>query len=560
MAGKNIVLLVLVMLIWFSSFSQSTYLPLDSKHQTFIERIEIKAQTDSTLNFSSIQPYNRQFLTDAFSKIENAKIVSIDKVDQYNLKSFMMGNKEWSSSLSALTLSKRNPLKRFYTTPVNFFETNQSDFFLAVNPILYFQYGQDKGYDKRLIVNSRGVSVRGLIGGKVGFASQITDNQERGPLFFQEKILNNGWRALPGVGFFKDFKDDVTINDYFDARGYFTFNATGYIDVQFGFDKNFIGNGYRSLFLSDWGNSYLFAKFNTRIWKFNYQNLYMELMPQFKKEGDTLLNRKYAAIHHLSINVTPRLNIGFFEGIVFSRKNHFDYAYLNPIIFYRHIEGNAGSPDNALAGLDFKWNAFKRTQFYGQFLLDEFILSKIKSEPGNWTNKFAIQLGAKYIDAFGIRHLDLQAEANRVRPFTYSHSDSVSNYTHYNQPLAHPLGANFQEFIVIANYQPYPRLNINTKFIHYYKGIDSTGTNFGGNIFKSYNSRNGDNGFMLANGNKVTCTNIIFNLSYEMKQNLFFDFGIINRNFHNTKANNTVSTTIYQAALRLNIGRREYDF
>jgi hypothetical protein len=30
--------------------------------------------------------------------------------------------------------------------------------------------------------------------------------------------------------------------------GYFTFGVTKYIDVQFGYDKNFIGNGYRSLF------------------------------------------------------------------------------------------------------------------------------------------------------------------------------------------------------------------------------------------------------------------------------------------------------------------------
>ena len=51
----------------------------------------------------------------------------------------------------------------------------------------------------------------------------------------------------------------------------------------------------------------------------------------------------------------------------------------------------------------------------------------------------ALQLGAKYVDAFGINNLDLQLEMNRVRPFTHSHNDSISNYTHYNQPLAHPL-------------------------------------------------------------------------------------------------------------------------
>lgn len=560
MFRKNIALLILLLVFSCRLFAQSTYLNLDSKLSAFIDRVEIKSQKNPILNFSSIQPFNRLFLVNAISNLDSQRQIIFDKTDQYNLKSFHMTNKEWSTSAMAQSKSRKTLIPQLYPSPVNFFEVDQKDLFLAVNPILYFQYGKESGYDTSLIINSRGVSVRGLIGSKVGFSALITDNQERGPKFFQEKIQNNGWKALPGAGFYKDFKEDVSINDYFDARGYFTFKAAKYIDVQFGFDKNFIGNGYRSLFLSDWGNSYLFTKLNTRIWKFNYQNLYMELMPQFKKSGDTLLSRKYAAMHHLSMNVTPSLNIGLFEGIVFSRRDHFDFQYLNPIIFYRHIEGNAGSPDNALAGLDFKLNAFHRAQFYGQFLLDEFILSRIKNEPSNWTNKFGIQLGAKYIDAFGIDHLDLQLEANRVRPFTYSHSDSVSNYTHYNQPLAHPLGANFQEFIGIVNYQPFPKLNINTRAVYYYKGLDTLGANFGGNIFKSYNSRNGDDGFTLANGNKATCLNVAMNVSYEIKQHLFVDLGISNRQLSLQKQNTTQSSTIYNVSMRLNIGRREYDY
>ena len=34
-------------------------------------------------------------------------------------------------------------------------------------------------------------------------------------------------------------------------------------------------------FFSDFGNNYLFLKINTRIWKINYQNIFMELNPQF---------------------------------------------------------------------------------------------------------------------------------------------------------------------------------------------------------------------------------------------------------------------------------------
>src|SRR6185369_9400836 len=135
------------------------------------------------------------------------------------------------------------------------------------------------------------------------------------------------YKSFKGTGF-----------DYFDGRGYFTFNVTKYIDVAFGYDKNFIGSGYRSLFLSDFGSPNLFLKLNTRIWKFNYQNLFMELQNADSRFGDKLLGKKYAAMHHLDVNVTKWLNIGLFEGVVFGRVNHFDFGYLNPVIFYRSIE------------------------------------------------------------------------------------------------------------------------------------------------------------------------------------------------------------------------------
>jgi len=120
----------------------------------------------------------------------------------------------------------------------------------------------------------------------------------------------NRRKAVPGQGFYKPFK--TTGYDYFDARGYFTFNVTRYIDVTFGYDKNFIGNGHRSLLLGDGSSSNLFLKMNTRIWKFNYQNLFMELHSAEIPGGDKLLPKKYAAMHHLDVAVNKWLNIGLF--------------------------------------------------------------------------------------------------------------------------------------------------------------------------------------------------------------------------------------------------------
>jgi hypothetical protein len=315
------------------------------------------------------------------------------------------------------------------------------------------------------------------------------------------------------------------------------------------------------LFLSDWGNSYLFAKINTKIWKLNYQNIFMELMPQFRKTGDSLLPRKYAAMHHLSMNVTKWLNIGLFEGVIFGRKDHFDFQYLNPIIFYRHIEGTVGSPDNAVAGIDFKANIAHRLQFYGQFLMDEFLLKEVKNNPTSWVNKFGMQAGVKYIDAFGINNLDIQLETNRVRPFTYSHNDTIANYTHYNQTLAHPLGANFQEFIGIIHYQPFPKWRFYGRAIYYKQGLDSNGVNFGGNIFRDYRTRTANDGYKVGGGRKSVCFNGVLQVSYELKENLFFDVTIQQRtNKIDDVSTGTSPSSVLTAGVRLNMFKRDYDY
>lgn len=562
-----------IFLVPFVSFGQKTYLPLGDKTYYFLDRLEIKQQKHTDKHFITTRPFNRKFLTEEVMFIDSARMgftdslgqdmfkewtdINLTSIDEYNIKSILMNNAEWVNHNHYDFSSKRPFLKTFYKTKANFYEVNQKDLFLAINPMLNLNMSFEKGNEQQLYQNSRGINIRGKIADRIGFYASIVDNQERGPSFFSQEIKN--LRAVPGYGFFKSFKKDSTAVDYFDARGYITFNAAKYIDFQIGYDKNFIGNGYRSLFLSDYGNSYLFVKLNTKIWKLNYQNLYMELMPQFIKRGDSLLDRKYAAMHHLSMNVTPWLNIGLFESVVFGRKNRFDFQYLNPIIFYRHIEGTVGSPDNAVAGLDFKANVAHRMQFYGQFLMDEFIIKNVRNKPKSWTNKFGFQLGGKYVDAFGVKNLDLQVEANRVRPFTYSHYNLVSNYTHYNQPLAHPLGANFQEFIGIARYQPAPKWYVMGRAIYYKKGLDSAGYNFGGNLFISNNDRNGDDGYALAGGLPYKVFNGILDVSYELRENLMIDFSFQQR-YHKIGNAKTASSTIVSGGIRLNMARRNYDF
>jgi hypothetical protein len=216
-----------------------------------------------------------------------------------------------------------------------------------------------------------------------------------------------------------------------------------------------------------------------------------------------------------------------------------------------------------VAGVDFKANIRRQFQVYGQFLLDDINIAELKNGSGYWANKFGIQAGVKYIDAFTIKNLDLQLEINRVRPFVYSHSDSTANYTHYNQPLAHPLGANFQEFIVIARYQPAPRWLIHAKIIAWKQGLDQPGDSYGANIFLPNNStyRLREFGYDLGDGRQSKGLYASFLLSYELRENLFIDLSLVKRKLDITTAPiTTTDATIISGGIRLNIQRRVFEF
>lgn len=555
MQFKKTLVRLLFLLVPAIAFSQTTYLPQGASENILLERLEIKAGNDSILNFSKIKPFSRRQVITRMGRMDTALLTP---VDQYQLRMAMLNNLEWATGQRSNYQSKKPAGKHFYQTSANLYEVNTQDFFLAVNPVVQYVVAKETGNDQHLFLNTRGITLRGRIAEKIGFSAYITDNQERDPLYVQE--FENERKAVPGAGFYKDFK--VAGYDYFDARGYITFGIAKVIDVAFGYDRNFIGNGHRSLFLSDFSNNALFFKLNTRVWKFNYQALFMELHSARTTGADIFIPKKYAAMHHLDLAVTRWLNVGLFEGVVFGRKDHFEFGYLNPVIFYRSIEQQNGSFDNAMLGVDVKANLAGKFQVYGQFLLDEMNLVESRRGEGWWGNKYGIQLGAKYIDAFAVPNLDIQLETNRVRPFTYSHRDSVANYTHYNQPLAHPLGANFNEVIGIARYQPAPRWGLRAKGIYYMQGKDTGSTSFGSNIFLPNVApfRTKDYGFEVGGGVKTKTALLSLLLSYELKPNLFIEASGLYRRQSSAILPSARSSSILSLGVRWNMHRREFDF
>jgi hypothetical protein len=246
--------------------------------------------------------------------------------------------------------------------------------------------------------------------------------------------------------------------------------------------------------------------------------------------------------------------------VVFTDSTSFEWSYLNPIIFYRAIEQQFGSSDNVILGVDFKWNALKGVSVYGQFVLDEFLLDNLKEGNGWWANKYGIQAGVKYFNAFGVSNLDLQAETNIVRPYTYSHNTSYGSYTGYLQPIAHPLGANFKEVIGIVRYQPIPKLNVTGKLAMMQVGRDTTTVNWGSDILKDNTTREQDFENKIAQGVKNDILFATFTASWQVKHNIFIDLSVVLRQSESPVPIYNTNTSVTSLALRWNIAQRLYEF
>ena len=240
---KNLRIL-LILLLPPTVFSQTTYLPQGNKHSQLLERLDIKFSRNTDLNLSTAKPFSRKVAVRVAEDADTSTLISLSEADKYNLRSLLMNNSEWVRGDKGAFASRKSLWNTFYRTKANFFEVDQKDFFLAVNPVFQFQQSIESDNDERIFLNSRGLTLRGMIAERVGFYTYLVENLERAPQFVQN--TTDSFRAIPGAGRFNDYK--VTGWDYSDARGGITFNAAKYLDFQFAYDRNFIGNGYRSLF------------------------------------------------------------------------------------------------------------------------------------------------------------------------------------------------------------------------------------------------------------------------------------------------------------------------
>lgn len=339
-------------------------------------------------------------------------------------------------------------------------------------------------------LNTRGYQVGGTVGKKFYFYSSGFENQGVFASYLDTYINQTG--IVPGQAYDRKYGGNRT-KDWSYVTALISYTPVKYLNIAAGHDKNFIGDGYRSMLLSDYSSPYSFLKLTGNLGNVSYMVMWSYMQdPSAPKLSFEVGNRKkWGVFHYLDWNVTNRLSLGFFDSVIWAdsddqgHKRGFDFTYGNPIIFLRPIEASNGSPDNAIIGFNGKYKLSNEITAYGQFSLDEFESKNFFSNTGSSRNKYGWQIGIRGADAFNVKRLNYLVEYNGAKPYTYSQLSSIKNYAQQNEPLAHPWGANFKEVVCLLNYS-YKRFDFSGQATYGHYGLDYNNLNWGKDIFLSY--------------------------------------------------------------------------
>jgi hypothetical protein len=325
--------------------------------------------------------------------------------------------------------------------------------------------------------------VAGRLGRHLFFETRAEENQRRDPLLDYDA----SGTTTPRLGFVKLTGGDTY--DYFTATG-----SVGYVDrfveVRFGRDRNRWGPGVNSLFLSDYAAPYDHLQVRAQAGPFRYASVVARFTTP-ERIGDNLLPSKYGAFHQLGLSL-GRVDVEVFEAVMFhddtlgGNRNGFELAYLNPVIFYRSVESELGSHDNALLGASVAVRPVDGVRVYGQALLDEFTAARFFDD--YWANKWGVLGGVHAVDV-GLPGLDVRAEAARLRPFLYAHKGESSAVVHYADPLAYAAGPNAVDLNLFARYRPTVRIEAALTLARTVRGRNPDSLNVGADPRLPYTTR-----------------------------------------------------------------------
>lgn len=362
--------------------AQDTDFLLNTDIYPYTDRIDVLGYTGQTIH-TDVKPYGRKAVSLALRQADTAAMSVVER--RWHARMALLAD----DSLAAVQqpYPRLGQLKPVYANRRDLFAVRTPEFELYVNPAAQLALGAEQTDSlARLMTNSRGVTVRGSLYGKVGFYTEVYDNQLYLPRFATLRMdikSNDQYQNMFGEVFVKKFKNRYGSADFFTSRAYITFSPLPCTRIKFGKDRAFWGNGYQSLMLNDYAADYLFLTATTRIWKLEYINHFTQMYDYVRDRQDTEgpHPRKYGVWHALFFKPNRNISVGVWESVIYSPwqpngYRGFELQYLNPVIFLPRRRAVFGQPRQWDVGRDVQgqfpetgaglWPVFDgRFQFFG---------------------------------------------------------------------------------------------------------------------------------------------------------------------------------------------------
>jgi hypothetical protein len=481
-------------------------------------------------------PYSYQYDQKFNSSVYSTGNSAHTSLKPFIIDSALMPRYKELNSLGVDTTEKRWIPRKIFDE--HLFEVKDDVFTFYGDYLTDFQFGRDMSTLNHVKthlntnLNTRGYQFGGTVGKNFFFYTSGYENQARFPTYYTNII--NSENFVPGQAFARPLAGNS--KDWSYVTAILSYTPIKQLNITLGEDKTFIGDGYRSLLLSDYAANYPLLRLTANLGKVQYMMMWAYLEDQNATQVDPFGNnrRKWAAFHYIDWNISNRVSVGFFNALMTEEMNDagqyhpFDINYVNPVIFSAS-KGQKYLQDNVLAGFTAKYKIFDKTAIYGQLLLDRFKLSDFTST-ANMDNTNGVQLGIRGADIFKVKNLNYIFEYNTVKPYTYASQQPIVDYTHYNESLADPLGANFKEYIGIVNYS-WQRFDFMLELESQKFGLDPAASgDFGGDITKpllNASLATTKTGQVLPANTKYAEATIGFIIN--PKTNLRFELGLIGR-------------------------------
>lgn len=399
--------------------------------------------------------------------------------------------------------------------------------------------------------NTRGFNIFGTLGKNIFFYTEFFENQVYLVPYLDQKT--NQTLTLLGQGVWKTFGTEQKSKDYNYATGFLWWKINKKFNIQAGQSKLFYGFGYRSLLLSDNASPFPFFRINADLAKFQYNVIYSEL-ENFQTKYYFVHKKKHATFIIINYKPTKFIEIGFFESTLWQTsdfatyRNRFPFLFFVPIPVAKELVYGLNNKHNINLGLNIGFYFKNYATFYTQTVLDNF-------SKDSFNQRFGIQTGIKIYDLFLYKipqtQLYIQTEYNTCRPYTYTSNLANMSYTHLNEALATPLGADFKEFLFISHFK-FHRFSMSFQFNNITSSIDTNTSNNGSNILLINTNATNTQPNAIANQlqtkikylsaqiaftiNKTNNLQIFTEINqrslnniFENKKNIFITFGLKNR-------------------------------